>query len=74
MNRKKGKIIGCPKGSRPMNNKCRSIKPLTYHGRTGNPVIHEDEKGRYIMARKSGGGTKKIYLDKNGDIPKNMRK
>jgi hypothetical protein len=37
-------------------------KEITYHGRKGKPVIHTDERGRkYIMVRKSGGGTKRLY-------------
>jgi hypothetical protein len=41
----------------------RSRKKLTYHGRSGYPIIHYTEKGRrYIMVRKSGGGMKRLYL------------
>lgn len=37
-------------------------KPITYHGRTGFPMVHEAESGRqYIMVRKKGGGTKRLY-------------
>ncbi len=40
----------------------RSSKKITYHGRTGKPVIHETESGRrYIMVRAKGGGVKRLY-------------
>ena len=40
----------------------RSKKNITYHGRTERPVIHADEVGHlYIMVRKRGGGTKRLY-------------
>jgi hypothetical protein len=41
----------------------KSKRKITYHGRSGYPVIHIDERtGRkYIMVRKSGGGTKRLY-------------
>jgi len=51
----------------------RSKKKLTYHGRTGKPMIHLSESRReYIMVRKKGGGTKRLYL-KNGNVPKDKR-
>lgn len=35
---------------------------VTYHGRTGKPKIHSTTGGRkYIMVRKRGGGTKRLY-------------
>jgi len=35
---------------------------ITYHGRKGKPVAHTTKSGkRYIMARASGGGTKRLY-------------
>jgi len=36
---------------------------ITYHGRTGRPVVHVDEEDgrKYIMVRKKGGGTKRLY-------------
>ena len=41
----------------------RSKKKITYHGRSGNPMIHATKKGReYIMVRKKGGGVKRFYL------------
>jgi hypothetical protein len=41
----------------------RSKEKLTYHGRSGYPVIHETTKGkRFIMVRKRGGGVKRLYL------------
>ena len=40
----------------------RPIFPITYHGRTGRPLVHYAPKGRaYIMVRKEGGGTKRLY-------------
>ena len=51
----------------------RSKKKMTYHGRTGHPIIHESEKGKeFIMVRKSGGGTKRLYLE-HGNVPKQHR-
>ena len=42
--------------------KTRAKKSITYHGRKGKPVIHTAEDGRrYIMVRKKGGGTKRLY-------------
>lgn len=41
----------------------RSKKTMTYHGRSGHPIIHKGEKGgEYIMVRQKGGGTKRLYL------------
>jgi len=52
----------------------RSKKKLTYHGRTGKPIIHLSKTGReFIMVRKKGGGTKRLYL-KNGKVPKKHQK
>ncbi len=41
----------------------RSRKKITYHGRTGFPVIHTTRGGRkYIMVRHpSGKGVKRLY-------------
>lgn len=40
----------------------RSKKAITYHGRSGRPVIHQAKTGRrYIMVRKVGGGVKRLY-------------
>ena len=40
----------------------RAEKAISYHGRKGKPMVHETEEGRrYIMVRKSGGGTKRLY-------------
>jgi len=51
----------------------RSKKKLRYHGREGYPMIHETKQGKeYIMVRKRGGGTKRLYLVK-GNVPKNLR-
>lgn len=70
------KRAGCPIGSHRVKNICRSNKQMCYHGRCGHFVIHQTQEGkRYVMVRKSGGGTKRLYLDKNGDIPaKHMHK
>jgi hypothetical protein len=66
--------FGCPKGSKKIDGKCRSKKILCYHSRCGHPILHTDEKNKiYIMARKPGGGTKRIYLNKKGDIPKKLQ-
>jgi hypothetical protein len=35
---------------------------ITYHGRTGRPMVHTTKTGRkYIMVRKKGGGTQRLY-------------
>ena len=40
----------------------RSRKKITYHDRTGFPVIHTTKSGRkYIMVRAKGGGVKRLY-------------
>lgn len=40
----------------------RSKTKITYHGRSGNPVVHETKSGRkFIMVRKKGGGVKRLY-------------
>jgi len=40
----------------------RSRKKITYHGRTGFPIIHMTKGGRkYIMVRAKGGGTRRLY-------------
>ena len=42
----------------------RAKTKITYHGRSGKPIIHYTKKGRaYIMVRKKGGGTKRLYLN-----------
>lgn len=46
----------------------RSKLKLTYHGRSGHPVLHHSETRTYIMVRKRGGGVKRLYL-KHGRIP-----
>lgn len=54
----------------------KSRKKMAYHGRECNPIIHQTEssKRKYIMVRTEDGGTKRLYLDKNGDVPKKHRK
>ena len=52
----------------------RSKKTMQYNGRTGKPIIHASETGKeYIMTRKKGGGTKRLYL-RAGNVPKKYRK
>ena len=47
----------------------KSKKKMTYHGRTGYPIIHATKTGReYIMVRKRGGGVKRLYLVR-GNVP-----
>ena len=66
---------GCPRGSHRVKSRCRSIKKMNYHGRIGNPILHETDDGRlYIMVRPpSGRGVKRLYLDKSGNVPKKYR-
>ena len=66
--------IGCPKGSHRVKGRCRSIKEMCYHDRCGHFVLHITKTGkRYVMVRKSGGGTKRLYLDRAGNIPSEHR-
>jgi len=40
----------------------RALKAIAHHGRSGHPLIHVAATGaRYIMIRKKGGGTKRLY-------------
>ena len=41
----------------------RTKNLITYHGRSGHPVIHVNKQGRrYIMVRAKGGkGVKRLY-------------
>lgn len=40
----------------------RTEKIVEWHGRRGHPVVHLDKQGKkYIMVRKEGGGTKRLY-------------
>lgn len=40
----------------------RIKKQITYHGRTGRPMIHTAASGkRYIVVRAKGGGVKRLY-------------
>lgn len=40
----------------------RTTFPVTYHGRSGRPVVHMTAAGRrYVMVRKKGGGVKRLY-------------
>lgn len=51
----------------------RSKKVMVYHGRRGRPILHISKTGRkYIMVRRKGGGTKRLYL-KRGNVPKEER-
>lgn len=64
----------CPRGSHNVEGRCRSKKELCYHGRCGHFVIHETDANKlYVMVRKRGGGTKRLYLDKSGNVPKKYR-
>ena len=61
-------------------NKKRSKKKMCYKGpttgrvRCGHPVIHVSKAGKkFIMVRKVGGGTKRLYLTKFGNIPEKYR-
>jgi hypothetical protein len=53
----------------------RSKKKMTYHGRTGHPIIHEAKTSgrKFMMVRAKGGGTKRLYLDKHGNVPSKHR-
>jgi len=51
----------------------KSKKNITYHGRSGRPIIHQAKSGRlYIMVRAKGGGTKRLYCgskyNENGKV------
>lgn len=47
----------------------KSKRKMCYHGRCGYPFIHESKTyKKYIMVRKRGGGTKRLYLVK-GNVP-----
>ena len=64
----------CPVGSRRTDGRCRSIKKMCYHDRCGHFILHQTPDGkRYVMVRKTGGGTKRLYLDRNGNIPVHLR-
>ena len=40
----------------------KSHHGMIYHGRKGTPLVHKAKSGkRYIMVRKKGGGTKRLY-------------
>ena len=40
----------------------RSRKKITYHGRSGYPVVHKTAKGKkFMMVRAPGGGVKRLY-------------
>ncbi len=44
--------------------------PTTGRVRCGHPVIHVSKAGKkFIMVRAVGGGTKRLYLTKFGNIP-----
>ena len=57
----------------------KSKKKMTYHGRPGYPILHKTKTSNriYIMVRArdvEGGGTKRLYLDINGNVPKKHQK
>lgn len=39
----------------------RSKRLMVYHGRRGHPVIHRDGRRTFVMVRKKGGGTRRLY-------------
>lgn len=40
----------------------RTTKTITYHGRSGRPMVHKTPRGKeYIMVRAKGGGTQRLY-------------
>lgn len=40
----------------------RAKNKITYHGRTGRPMVHRTRTGReFMMVRANGGGTKRLY-------------
>ena len=39
----------------------RSKKKITYHGRSGYPVIHKTEHGRKYMMVRDSDGVKRLY-------------
>lgn len=41
----------------------RTAHPITYHGRTGNPVVHRTKTAgkKFIMVRAKRGGTRRLY-------------
>lgn len=53
----------------------RSKTKMTYHGRSGYPKIHHSQTGRkYIMVRAKKSGTKRLYLNRQGNVPAKHRK
>lgn len=53
----------------------RASRIITYHGRSGKPVIHKAKSGRrYIMVRAKGGGTKRLYEGSIYDVEKGGKK
>ena len=53
----------------------RSKTKMTYHGRSGYPMIHRSKTDKkYIMVRHpSGRGTKRLYLNRQGNVPAKHR-
>lgn len=48
--------------------------PTSGHVRCGYPVIHVSKTDRkYIMVRKRSGGVRRLYLTRQGNIPKKHR-
>jgi hypothetical protein len=54
----------------------RSKKEITFKGRSGYPMLHEDKPtGRiFIMTRKKSGGVERTYLSKSLNVPKELKK
>ena len=50
--------------SKKIKRTVRASRKITYHGRKGKPVIHLTKNllKPFIMVRKKGGGTKRLYL------------
>ncbi|GAF79172.1 unnamed protein product, partial [marine sediment metagenome] len=76
----KGRGLGTGRGKGPIGVPYKSKRRICYKSptsgrvRCGRPSIHASKTGRkYIMVRKVGGGTKRLYLNKQGNIPKKYR-
>lgn len=41
----------------------KSKRKISWHDREGYPIIHKDKKTKktYVMVRKKGGGTRRLY-------------
>lgn len=53
----------------------RSKTKMTYHDRSCYRQIHRSKTDKkYIMVHAKGGGTRRLYLNKQGNIPAGQRK